>query len=359
MATWISFKELREKVRIAEVLRQYNVQLKVRGEKATGFCPLPTHPIRSDGKKRTASFSVHLGKGIWQCFGCGAKGNVLDLGARLRGLNPEDPAQLRKAALKLAEIFGIKCEQPNGRSREVKPAAQSAEPAARAAPVASPVATDPAARVLVNEPIDFELRNLDPNHAYLTGRGFEPQTINHFGLGFCSRGMMKDRIAIPIHDPAGRLVGYAGRLVDDEKIDAEHPRYLFPGQRKHENVIHEFRKSMLVYNLHRLGDSVDDLIIVEGFASVWWLWQCGIENVMALMGASCSQEQAKLIVDLVNPDGKIRLLPDGDEAAIRCAHDVFEKVSPHRFIRWIPLAQGRQPTDCPPDEIHALLRIAK
>src|ERR1044071_8434896 len=120
MAVWIDFKELREKIRISDVLQQYNVQLKVRGDKATGLCPLPTHPLRSDGKKRSPSFSVHLGKGIWNCFGCGAKGNVLDLGARLQGLNPDDPLQLRKAALKLAETFAIECERPNGRRREAK-----------------------------------------------------------------------------------------------------------------------------------------------------------------------------------------------------------------------------------------------
>lgn len=73
MAVWINFKELRERIRIADLLRQHNVELKVRGEKATGLYPLPTHPSRGDGKKRSPSFSVHLGKGIWHCFGCGAK----------------------------------------------------------------------------------------------------------------------------------------------------------------------------------------------------------------------------------------------------------------------------------------------
>src|SRR5436190_12925738 len=90
MAIWIDFKVLREKLRIADILQQHNVQLKVRGEKATGLCPLPTHPIRGDGTKRSPSFSVHLRRGIWHCFGCGAKGNVLDLGARLQGLDPDD-----------------------------------------------------------------------------------------------------------------------------------------------------------------------------------------------------------------------------------------------------------------------------
>src|SRR5437763_16890664 len=121
MATWINFKELREKVRIADVLAQYDVQLKVRGEKATCLCPLPTHPMRGDGKKRTASFSVHLPKGIWHCFGCGAKGNVLELATRMQGLDPDDPLQLRKAALKLAEAFGVECQRPNGRQDNAKP----------------------------------------------------------------------------------------------------------------------------------------------------------------------------------------------------------------------------------------------
>src|SRR2546426_1154571 len=125
MATWINFKELRERVRIADVLAQYDVQLKVRGEKATCLCPLPTHPMRGDGKKRTASFSVHLPKGIFHCFGCGAKGNVLDLATRMQGLDPDDPLQLRKAALKLAETFGIECHRPNGRQDTVKPASKS------------------------------------------------------------------------------------------------------------------------------------------------------------------------------------------------------------------------------------------
>src|SRR5438552_8106221 len=121
MATWINFKELRERIRITDVLKQYNVQLKVRGEKATGLCPLPTHPVRSDAKKRSPSFSVHLGKGIWHCFGCSAAGNVLDLEARLQGLDPDDPLQLRKAALQLAGAFGIECQRPGSGNARLKP----------------------------------------------------------------------------------------------------------------------------------------------------------------------------------------------------------------------------------------------
>src|SRR5438552_17181605 len=147
MATWINFKELRERIRIADVLQQHNVQLKVRGDKATGLCPLPTHPTRSDGKKRSPSFSVHLGKGIWHCFGCGAQGNVLDLGARLQGLDPDDPVQFRKAALNLAQAFGIECERPGARA-PAKPAAKAQERAATAIPAGTFSAPDFTERIV-------------------------------------------------------------------------------------------------------------------------------------------------------------------------------------------------------------------
>ena len=95
MGTWIDFKELRATLKIADVLKHHGVELKVKGDHATGFCPLKSH----QGNRRSPSFSVHLARGIWQCFGCGAKGNALDLFCRLQGLNPDDPQQFRQAAL--------------------------------------------------------------------------------------------------------------------------------------------------------------------------------------------------------------------------------------------------------------------
>jgi DNA primase len=355
MSAWIDFKELREKIRIADVLKQHNVQLKVRGEKATGLCPLPTHPVRHDGKKRSASFSVNLSRGIWQCFGCHAKGNVLDLGTRLLGLNPDDPAQLREAALQMGEHFGIQSDRPSSSNTEVPAGKRSAKPIARPVP-AKAEAADSRVRILVNEPIDFELKNLDQDHPYLTDRGFTPETIAHFGLGFCSRGMMKDRIAIPIHDPVSRLVGYAGRLVNDEHIDDEHPRYLFPGPRNRDGVIHEFRKSMLVYNLHRLGGKVEDLIIVEGFASTWWLHQNGFANVVALMGSSCSPEQASLVAHRLTRDGRIWLMPDGNNAGVQLAGQALPLLAFYRFARLIKVGDDRQPTDLSGEELAVMLK---
>jgi len=331
MATaWIDFKELREKLRFSEVLERYKVRLNVKGDRANGFCPLPTH----QGQRRSPSFSANLERGIWQCFGCHAKGNVLDFCCRMEGFDPSDPQQLRQGALKIRDVFRTEGEA-KFENREPKPAV-------------------PSKKVVVNAPIDFELRTLDPNHPYLKERGFTDETIRHFGLGYCNRGMLKGRVAIPLHNPQGQLVGYAGRLTKDAEISEEHPKYRFPGNREKDGVTLEFHKSLLLYNAHRITEAVDHLFVVEGFPATWWLWQAEYRNVVALMGSSCSKEQGELIVGLVKHDGKVWLMPDGNEAGVRCAMNLVEHVAPHRFVRWVRLGENEQPTDILPDEFLTL-----
>ena len=180
MAGWINFKELRAKLDFEEVLRHYGVELKRKGEQHLGFCPLPGH----HGNKNSPSFSANLARGIFQCFGCGAKGNVLEFAAMMEKVNLEDGAAFRGVALQLQEQFcpgtGV---PPKAREKPEQPKRTESKPAG-----ASPS--------VVNAPLDFELKGLDQEHSYLLTRGFVPETIAHFGLGFCSRGSLKDRVAV-------------------------------------------------------------------------------------------------------------------------------------------------------------------
>jgi hypothetical protein len=41
------------------------------------------------------------------------------------------------------------------------------------------------------------------------------------------------------------------------------------------------------------------------------------------------------------------VVPDGNEAGTRCAESVLARVSPFRFIKWLKLDEGKQPTDYP------------
>ena len=142
-----------------------------------------------------------------------------------------------------------------------------------------------------------------------------------------------------------KLVGYAGRVVDDAAISEENPRYRFPGKRERDGTVFEFRKTLFLYNGFRIKAPVDDLIVVEGFTGVWWLNQNGLSSVVATMGADCSEKQAELIVSSVKPNGRVWIAPDGDKAGERHAQTLLSLISPHRFMRWVKMADGKQPTD--------------
>jgi len=338
MTAWIDFKKLRANLDFEQVLKHYGVEVKRKGDQHQGFCPLPNH----QGKRNSPSFSANLKRGIFQCFGCGAKGNVLEFAALMEKVDLKDGTAMRNVALELQRRFCPELDEtPKGTP---KPEEQ---------PKAKPKQELP---VVVNAPLDFELKGLNTTHPYLPGRGLTPETIAHFGLGFCSRGMLKDRVAIPLHDQDGKLIGYAGRAVDDAAIGEDNPRYRFPGARERDGKAFEFRKTLFVYNGFRLKAPVDDLIVVEGFTSVWWLHQSGLQHAVATMGADCSGKQAELIISLVKPTGRVWIVPDGDSAGERFGHSLLIQVSPHRFMRWVKLGDAKQPTDLSAEQLQTCLK---
>ena len=96
----VDYEYLRSQVTMRQVLEHLGrlAGLRGGGQQRRGPCP-----VHSQGATAERSFSVHLGKNIFQCFhaGCGLKGNVLDLWAAVRRL------PLYEAALDLAGTFQL------------------------------------------------------------------------------------------------------------------------------------------------------------------------------------------------------------------------------------------------------------
>jgi len=123
---------------------------------------------------------------------------------------------------------------------------------------------------------------------------------------------MSQRIAIPIHDPNGRLVAYSGRA-----LDGREPRYRFPAG---------FHKSQVLFNYHRARAAGQHwLIVVEGFFDCMRVHQAGFPSVVGLMGACLSAEQKDLIADRF-PD--VVLMLDGDPTGRAATTEIAAELRP-------------------------------
>ena len=187
-------------------------------------------------------------------------GNVLDFVAAMERCSVHD------AAIKLQNWFFV---TPTARGqKQIVSATQG------------PTRPHPTAPEENNKPLAFTLQGIDPHHPYLAGRGVASNTAAYFGTGFYSeKGLMEGRIIIPIHNEDGVLVAYAGRGLGQTE-----PRYKFPAR---------FRKSLVLFNLHRAVHHGKAVIVVEGFFDCFTVYQAGLPCVVALMGRSLSHRQER------------------------------------------------------------------
>src|SRR5207244_1599104 len=100
-----------------------------------------------------------------------------------------------------------------------------------------------------------------------------------------------------------------------------------------------FKKSYVAFNLHRARELAEaqGLIVVEGFFDCMKVWQAGRENVVALMGSALSEDQERLIVDAVGPQGRVTLLFDPDDAGRACGEETLERLSRRVYVKVIDL----------------------
>ena len=74
--------------------------------------------------------------------------------------------------------------------------------------------------------------------------------------------------------------------------------------------------------------------MVEGYKSIWRLHDWGFDNAVALMGASLSDKQAKLLLKLNLP---ILVSGDNDKAGKKMQHEVISKLSRYTPVEQFPI----------------------
>ena len=118
----------------------------------------------------------------------------------------------------------------------------------------------------------------------------------------------RDRIMFPIFDKNGKVVAFSGRSLGESK-----PKYL----NSPETTI--FNKSKILYNYHRARPAIrkfQQVVLFEGFADVIAADTSGIENGVATMGTSLTDEHVSILKKNAQ---SVTVCYDSDSAGIEAA----------------------------------------
>ena len=176
---------------------------------------------------------------------------------------------------------------------------------------------------VVNETTLKWFRSMRTN--YFVNEGIKPETLDYFevGGGYVDKeGFIRE--VIPIRDDRGKLVAYGLRDI----------RNNISYDKKYE-LTWGFEKDVVLYNMNRAQEYGDQLpiILVEGFKSVWRLYECGIKNVVAVVGSDLLDGQCSLLY-LYALKGVVVMF-DNDEAGVMGAIKACEDL--HNRLNVVPV----------------------
>lgn len=307
-----------ETARVEEVIGDF-VNLKRAGSNFKGLSPF------SD--ERSPSFMVSPAKGIWKDFSTGKGGNsVKFLMEHSQFTYPEAIRYLaKKYNIEIEETEQTDAEKANTDLRE-----------------SMYLVSEFAAKYFQDVMINSE-EGKAIGLSYFKERGFTMETIKKFNLGYSpetwdaltkealgkgyklefleSTGLtiaredrpfdrFKGRVMFPIQSMSGRVLGFGGRILTNDKKAA---KYLNSPE---SDIYH---KSKVLYGIYHAKQSIakqNNCYLVEGYTDVIQFSQAGIENVVASSGTALTPDQIRLINRLTR---NITVLFDGDAAGLRAS----------------------------------------
>ncbi len=309
-----------------------------------GLCPFHN--------EKSPSFQVDTEQGYFYCFGCKAGGDMFSFVQRTENLSFGD------ALRKLAERAGVTVETRYGErsSRDIYEVNAFA--------------------------LDYFRSHLaGPGLDYFHRRGLTEETIARFELGYAPEGWdgllslarsrnvpekqlldagllaentqtgrvydrFRGRVMFPIRDHLNRLVGFGGRVLNDEK-----PKYLNTPETE------AFKKGELLYGLNFARTTAQgggELIVVEGYMDVIAMHQAGFETAAATLGTALTAEHATLLARL--DVHRLALMFDRDEAGLKATLSGLDQVVGSKLrVRATQVPSGKDPADAVMSgELHAL-----
>ena len=307
-----------ETARLEEVIGDF-VQLKKSGSNFKGLSPF--------SNEKTPSFMVSPAKQIWKDFSSGKGGNVVSF------LMEHEHFTFPEAIKFLAKKYNIEVEETQ-QTNEQKEAASLRE---------SMYAVTDYAQSFFSKMLSQSQEGINIGLAYFQERGFTAESIDRFHLGYSpdqwdaltmsalnagfqeefliSSGLtiqkgekqfdrFKGRVMFPIHSMSGRVMGFGGRILKQDKQAAKYVN-------SPESEV--YQKSKVLYGLYQAKQHIakqSNCYLVEGYTDVIQMHQAGIQNVVSSSGTALTPDQVRLIRRLTDT---ITLLFDGDAAGLRAA----------------------------------------
>ena len=307
-----------ETARLEEVIGDF-VQLKKSGSNFKGLSPF--------SNEKTPSFMVSPAKQIWKDFSSGKGGNVVSF------LMEHEHFTFPEAIKFLAKKYNIEVEETQ-QTNEQKEAASLRE---------SMYAVTDFAQSFFSKMLTESQEGKNIGLAYFQERGFTAESIDRFHLGYSpdqwdaftkaaldagfqeeflvSSGLtiqkgekkfdrFKGRVIFPIHSMSGRVMGFGGRILKQDKQSAKYVN-------SPESEV--YQKSKVLYGLYQAKQHIakeSNCYLVEGYTDVIQMHQAGIQNVVSSSGTALTSDQVRLVRRLTNT---ITLLFDGDAAGLRAA----------------------------------------
>jgi DNA primase catalytic core len=321
---------VKQRVDIAEVVREVVGDLEPRGEDLWACCPFHD--------EATPSFHVVPRRRMFKCFGCGVGGDVISFVMRSRGLPFREALELlaARAGVELASL-----------SPEEKRRAQQA----RRSRAVLEVALEQFRRALLESPGNPALR-------YMRARGFGDETLQRFDIGLIPADFLArlrsarldqaavdgagftsafgGRVGFGIRDASGGLVGFGARRLDDE---AAH---------KYVNTRETpwFSKGRLLYGLDKAARTLARtrrLVVMEGYTDVMMAHQQGLDEAVATMGTAFTSEHLRLVKARVSD---LVLVFDSDNAGRLAAERTVRMVLAEGLeCRVLHVPEGKDPCD--------------
>jgi DNA primase len=307
---------VRDAVDIVDIASEHT-RLRKAGRRQTGLCPLH--------REKTPSFSVDPDQGLFYCFGCGRGGDAIKLHMLLSG--DDFPAAVEA----LAQRYGIPLPKPSRGTGRGYRQERDIEGVLKAAAAYFSQQLERAPAVLGY----LEQRQIPLDIAEKFGLGYAPDGWQNLlealrgsyseadlvAAGLVARSekasgrvydRFRHRLMFPIRTASGRLVGFGGRTLGDDKA-----KYV------NTNETEQFQKGYLLYGLDVAKREIREsgtAVLVEGYFDVLGARAAGVDTAVATMGTAMTPEQARLLARYAD---EAVIGYDGDAAGRQAARRVL------------------------------------